>query len=137
MATAKKPAAKKPVPRSVVSRKPKSKAAHKPIVGKDGWTTYGGMGDAWEPKKKGDQVEGTVITRKVVPATKKGWKDSKLVELSTKAGTHISIWVKTTLEDWYEAISIGDYVRVVFEGMQASKKKGQKPMYKLVGSIKQ
>lgn len=95
------------------------------------------MGDTWEPKKKGDTIEGTVIARKVIHATKQGWKDSKLVELSTKAGMHASIWVKTTLEDWYEATEIGDYVRVVFEGMVPSKKKGQKPMYKLVGSIKQ
>jgi hypothetical protein len=137
MATARKPAATKPATKSAPKAKPKAKLPPRIVVGKDGWTTYGGaMGEAWEPKKKGDSIEGMVTSRKTIPATKKGWKDSHLVELTTKAGTHAAIWVKTTIEAWFEALEVGDYVRVVFEGMVPSKKKGQKPMYKLMGSIR-
>lgn len=103
-----------------------------------GWSEYSssGFGQKWEPKKKGDTVEGIVTLRKKFPPQKKGDKPGEIVEISTHDGHSVSVSRSTALQLFFGKVRVGDTVRIIFDGLLKATKKGYSPMKLMRAFIK-
>lgn len=75
----------------------------------------------WKPTKEGDVLEGKVVSEMTHASFGKSWG------IETANGTYNTPSHKL-LQNRFSSIKIGDKVKIVFEGTQPSKVRGQSPM---------
>jgi hypothetical protein len=73
----------------------------------------------WKPKKEGDQVIGTV-TRKDTVNTVNG--ESDVLEIEDKELGAVSVFISAGLKALYGKCSVGDLVRIEYEGDRINEK---------------
>lgn len=75
----------------------------------------------WEPKEVGDEVIGTFekVEENVGP------NKSRLYTLKTDDGEMIKVWGSTLLDKRFDFISLGEKVKIVYQGKKKSQKGGR------------
>lgn len=74
--------------------------------------------EVWNPENEGDQIEGIYIKKK----ENVGENKSNLYILDVD-GTHKSIWGSTVLDDKMDYVSVGDKIRITYQGKEKNYKK--------------
>lgn len=105
----------------------------------DGWTQYGGgFGTRWNPstdRKHPKEITGIVTSKRELPAGGKFKKPGGFVEVSTGDGESWSIGKSSSIASWFDAVHVGDEVRLRYTGLV--KIKGQRnPMIGIQGLIR-
>lgn len=85
--------------------------------------------DVWKPQEAGDEIEGFLIK---IEESKTF--DNKIYLLETKEG-HRVIFGTTVLENRMTYVNVGDYVKIMYEGLEKNKKNQDTKIFRVFKEI--